>query len=85
MRFSSKEAMRLAKKHGLGLRQSYARGRQARLDRLPARRPRQAVQAQSGLRTCLGRVLRDIVHKTKADAVLRKIFAEPLSLRLMRR
>jgi len=32
------------------------------------------------VRTYLGRVLRDIVRKTRDDAVLRRIFAEPLSL-----
>src|SRR5262249_17327377 len=41
---------------------------------------KRANRALRSLRTYLGKVLRDIVRKTKADAGLRKIFAEPLSL-----
>jgi transposase, IS5 family len=45
-----------------------------------AKQFKRANRALRSVRTFLGRVLRDIVRKTGADAGLRQIFAEPLSL-----
>src|SRR5208283_4977023 len=45
-----------------------------------AKQFRRAARALRSVRTYLGRVFRDIVRKTKGDASLRRIFAEPLSL-----
>ena len=76
--------VRLAKKHGVPLRQSYARvGKRALMAYqryAHAKQFRRANQALRSVRTYLGRVFRDLVRKTKGDANLRKIFAEPLSL-----
>ena len=76
--------VRLAQKHGVRLRQSYARvGKRALMAYqryAHAKQFRRANRALRSVRTYLGRVLRDIVRKTKGDAGLRRIFAEPLSL-----
>jgi IS5 family transposase len=66
------------------LRQSYARvGKHALIAYqryAHAKQFKRANRALRSVRTCLGRVFRDIVRKTKGDAALRKVFAEPLSL-----
>ena len=78
--------VRLAKGHGVRLRQSYARvGKHALIAYqryAHAKQFKRANRALRTLRTYLGRVLRDIVRKTNGDANLRKVFAEPLSLAL---
>ena len=45
-----------------------------------AKQFKRANRALRSVRTFLGRVFRDIVRKTRDDAGLREIFAEPLSL-----
>jgi len=76
--------VRLAKGHGVRLRQSYARvGKHALIAcqrYAHAKQFKRANKALRRVRTYLGRVFRDIVRKTKGDAALRKVFAEPLSL-----
>ena len=76
--------VRLAQKHGVVLRQSYARVGERALIAYQryshAKQFKRANRALRGVRTYLGRVLRDIGRKTQGDAGLRKIFAEPLSL-----
>jgi len=75
---------RLAKRHGVPLRQSYARvGKRALMAYqryAHAKQFKRANRALRSLRTYLGRVLRDAMRKTRGDEALRKIFAEPLSL-----
>ena len=75
---------RLAKKHGVPLRQSYARvGKHALIAYqryAHAKQFKRANRALRNVRTYLGRVFRDIVRKTRGDEILQKIFAEPLSL-----
>jgi len=75
---------RLARKHGVPLRQSYARvGKRALMAYqryAHAKQFKRANRALRSMRTYLGRVLRDIGRKTRDDAGLRQIFAEPLSL-----
>jgi len=81
--------VRLARKHGVQLRQSYARvGKRALIAYqryAHAKQFKRANRALRSVRTYLGRVFRDIVRKTRGDEVLRKIFAEPLSLGGFRR
>jgi IS5 family transposase len=76
--------VRLAKRHGVTLRQSYARvGKHALIAYqryAHAKQFKRANRALRSLRTYLGRVFRDIVRKTSGDAALRAVFAEPLSL-----
>jgi transposase, IS5 family len=76
--------VRLAKKHGVTLRQSYARVGKRTLIAYQryahAKQFKRANRALRSVRTYLGRVFRDIVRKTNGDAALRKVFAEPLSL-----
>ena len=76
--------VRLAQKHGVTLRQSYARvGKRALMAYqryAHAKQFRRANRALRSVRTFLGRVFRDIVRKIRGDAGLRHIFAEPLSL-----
>ena len=76
--------VRLAKRHRVSLRQSYARVGKRTLPAhqryAQAKQFKRANRALRSVRTCLGRVFRDIVRKTNGDAVLRKVFAEPLSL-----
>ena len=66
------------------LRQSYARvGKHALIAYqryAHAKQFKRANRALRSVRTFLGRVFRDIVRKTRDDAGLREIFAEPLSL-----
>jgi len=75
---------RLAEKHGVRLRQSYARvGKHALIAYqryAHAKQFKRANRALRRVRTYLGRVFRDIVRKTRGDEAVRKIFAEPLSL-----
>jgi IS5 family transposase len=76
--------VRLAQKHGVSLRQSYARvGKRALMAYQRYAHAKQFKRANRALRsvgTCLGRVFRDIERKTRDEANLRRIFAEPLSL-----
>jgi len=76
--------VRLAKKHGVTLRQSYARvGKHALIAYqryAHAKQFKRANRALRSVRTYLGRVLRDIGRKIRDDANLRQTFAEPLSL-----
>jgi transposase, IS5 family len=76
--------VRLAKNHDVLLRQSYARvGKRALMAYqryAHAKQFKRASRALRSVRTYLGRVLRDIVRKTRSDADLRQTFAEPLSL-----
>jgi IS5 family transposase len=76
--------VRLAQKHGVRLRQSYARvGKRALMAYqryAHAKQFKRANRALRSVRTYLGRVFRDIVRKIRDDAGLRTIFAEPLSL-----
>jgi Transposase domain (DUF772) len=76
--------VRLAKRHGVRLRQSYARvGKRALMAYqryAHAKQFKRANKALRSVRTYLGRVFRDIVRKTRGDAALRRVFAEPLSL-----
>jgi transposase, IS5 family len=76
--------VRLARTHGVTLRQSYARvGKHALIAYqryAHAKQFKRANKALRTLRTYLGRVLRDVVRKTRGDESLSKIFAEPLSL-----
>ena len=76
--------VRLALKHGVRLRQSYVRvGKRALMAYqryAHAKQFKRANRALRSVRTYLGRVFRDIVRKTRHDADLRRIFAEPLSL-----
>jgi transposase, IS5 family len=76
--------VRLAKRHGVVLRQSYERvGKKALMAYqryAHAKQFKRANRALRSVRTYLGRVFRDIVRKIRGDADLRRIFAEPLSL-----
>jgi IS5 family transposase len=76
--------VRLAKKHGVVLRQSYERvGKYALIAHqryAHAKQFKRANRALRTLRTYLGRTARDIVRKIKGDEELKSVFAEPLSL-----
>jgi IS5 family transposase len=76
--------VRLAKRHGVRLRQSYERvGKYALIAHqryAHAKQFKRANRALRALRTYLGRVARDLVRKTKSSARLKDIFARPLSL-----
>ncbi len=76
--------MKLAHKHGVKLRQSYARvGKFAliRHQRYAHAKPfKRANRTLKTLRTYLGRVSRDIGRKIAGDAGLKEIFAQPLRL-----
>jgi len=76
--------VRLAHKHGVRLRQSYARVGKAALIRhqryAHAKQFKRANRALHTLRTQLGRVIRDIGRKIADDAALCEIFALPLML-----
>ena len=76
--------VRLAKKHGVPLRQSYARvGKLALIKQqryAHAKQFKRAGKCLRTLKTYLGRVMRDIRRKIAADAALRAIFGQPLSL-----
>jgi len=76
--------VRLAAKHGLGLRQSYARlGKRAMRKAgayLHARQNNRAKRELKRLKTFLGRVTRDIRRKLAGDAALTSHFARALAL-----
>ena len=76
--------VRLAAKHGLGLRQSYARLGKRALRKagayLHARQNNRAKREIKRLKTFLGRVTRDIRRKLAGDAALTSHFARPLAL-----
>lgn len=76
--------VRLANKHGVGLRQSYARvGKFALIKHQRYAHAKQFRRAQRALRTLktqLGRVIRDIVRKIRGAAVLEQAFAQDLML-----
>lgn len=76
--------VRLAKKHGVALRQSYGRkGKFALMTQQRYAHAKQFNRAKRALRTLktyLGRVMRDIARKIAGDEALRQIFAHPLML-----
>jgi IS5 family transposase len=76
--------VRLAKKNGLGLRQSYARvGKFALIKQQRYAHAKQFKRANRSLRklkTYLGRVIRDIARKIADDEAMKGAFAKPLSL-----
>lgn len=76
--------VRLAKKHGVALRQSYARvGKLALIKQQRYAHAKQFKRANKCLRTLktyLGRVMRDIQRKIEGDGALKAAFAYPLSL-----
>ena len=76
--------VRLAKKHGVALRQSYERiGKHALIAHqryAHARQFKRANKALRKLRTFLGRVERDIARRIKNDEGLRDVFRRPLYL-----
>jgi len=76
--------VRLAKKHGVALRQSYRRkGKFALMMQqryAHAKQFNRAKRALKTLKTYLGRVMRDIARKIAGDEALRQIFAHPLML-----
>jgi IS5 family transposase len=76
--------VRLAKKHGLALRQSYERvGKRALIAHQRYAHSKQFTRANRALRTLrtyLGRVTRDIMRRIKGKAELESVFALPLSL-----
>jgi IS5 family transposase len=75
--------VRLAKKHGVKLRQSYAKlGRLTLIKQQRYAHAKQFKRARKPLRrlkTFLGRVIRDVSRKIKGDRSLKKIFAPVLS------
>jgi IS5 family transposase len=76
--------VRLAKKHGVDLRQSYTRvGKFALIQHqryAHARQFKRANKALKKLRTYLGRVIRDVARKIEGNEGLQAVFARPLSL-----
>jgi IS5 family transposase len=76
--------VRQAKRCGVKLRQSYVRVGKLALIRhqryAHAHQFKRANRALRKLRTCLGRVVRDIRRKTAGDAALREAFVRPLYL-----
>ena len=76
--------VRLAKRHGLELRQSYARvGKLALIKHqryAHAHQFKRANKALRKLRTYLGRVIRDVGRRIKGNDVLQEVLAKPMSL-----
>jgi IS5 family transposase len=76
--------VRLAKKHGVVLRQSYARvGKVALIKQqryAHAKQFKRATKALKRIRTMLGCVIRDIARKIAGRPELSEVFARPLSL-----
>src|ERR1700690_3643273 len=76
--------VRLAKKHGVGLRQSYERvGKRALIAHqryAHAKQFKRANRTLKTIRTYLGRVIRDIGRKIRDEAELESAFAHPLML-----
>jgi IS5 family transposase len=81
---------RLARRHGVALRQSYLRvAKRAKREAaklIHSGRPRQAERQVRRLRTWLGRLMRDIGRKVAGDAAVEAAVAGPLALvaRLLR-
>ncbi len=81
---------RLARRHGIRLRQSYLRvakkARREAAELIHSGRPRQAERRVRHLRTWLGRLFRDIGRKIAGNAPAKAAFAGPLALvaRLLR-
>jgi IS5 family transposase len=84
MHRSRERLVRLAKKHGVALRQSYARiGKFALIQQqryAHAKQFKRAKRALKTLKTQLGRVIRDISRKIRAHAPLEEVFAKELML-----
>ena len=84
MHRAREKLVRLAKKHGVALRQSFERlGKRALIAHqryAHAKQFRRANRALKSLRTYLGRVIRDIQRKTEKDEGKRAAFARLLSL-----
>ncbi len=84
MHRAREKLVRLAKKHGVVLRQSYERvGKYALIAYqryAHAKQFKRARRQLRKLRTILGRVERDIARRVRANAVLRDIFRKPLWL-----
>jgi transposase, IS5 family len=84
MHRAREKLVRLAKKHGVVLRQSYARvGKHALIAHqryAHAKQFKRANRALRKLRTYLGRVMRDIGRRIKGDEVKQGAFAQLLSL-----
>ena len=83
--YTSRERLvKLARRHGVALRQSYTRKAKATLHKVGryghARQFKRLRRETRRLKTWLGRVVRDIERKTAADADLQAAFAEELSL-----
>jgi transposase, IS5 family len=76
--------VRLAKQHGIRLRQSYARvGKIALIKQqryAHAKQFKRANRALKRIRTMLGCVIRDLARKIKGSEVLERVLALPLSL-----
>ena len=76
--------VRLAKKTGVSLRQSYARvGKRALIAHQRYARAKQfkrANRAPRSIRTCLGRVIRDIGRRIRGEPELENLFAPDLWL-----
>ncbi len=76
--------MRLARKHGVALRQSYQRiGKRALIQQqryAHAKQFKRARRALKSLKTQLGRVIRDVTRKIKGEALLEQAFAKELML-----
>ena len=76
--------VKLARKTGVDLRQSYARvGKHALIAHqryAHAKQFKRANRSLKTIRTYLGRITRDIVRKIKGDAALESVFAHPLML-----
>ena len=84
MHRSRERLVRLAKKHGVALRQSYARiGKFALIQQqryAHAKQFKRAKRALKTLKTQLGRVIRDISRKIRAHVPLEEVFAKELML-----
>jgi transposase, IS5 family len=84
MQRARERLVRLAKKHGIALRQSYARvGKFALIQQqryAHAKQFNRAKRALRKLKTYLGRVIRDIGRKVKGNADLEAAFASQLML-----
>jgi transposase, IS5 family len=84
MQRARERLVRLAKAHGVELRQSYRRvGKLALIQHqryAHAKQFQRATRALKKLRTYLGRIVRDIGRRTAGDARLQEVFARPLML-----
>ena len=84
MHRAREQLVRLAKKHGVSLRQSYERlGKLALVKQqryAHAKQFKRAKRSLKTLKTFLGRIIRDIARKIKGDEALKNVFAHPLML-----